>query len=618
MQPYFVDIKDIDNYFEVTEVMDKPLLLYEYMLFNNVDIIYALEGEKLAAIVSVGDLFRYYTGANDKFELNPNFSFVSGIDFKKAEKIFERIHTIYEVPVIENGKFIGVIRNGKERTQGEWEDIHSYLKRAADIKKRTKFLIEEVNRWKTQTEDIELFIYANVDKNIDAYLTEEGKRQYKEKIKSILSADYTNVKWKKENGYNIECFNIRAIQEKGCYFYEDYQSNSMNITDRHRITPNADEHIHKIFLVGPCTILGVCVNDEETIGYYLQELINKEHYLYEVVNCGLMGPGYESQGLFVEKMSKGDKVVLCLNSDYYCIDAIKRSFQKEYKGSLSKVFELLSDPINCWVDSPAHCKEVVNKHLAECIWNNLEKEGIWLKEDKELGERKALQNYYLHYEVFDYFEKYIERYQALISKNGVIGAIVMNCNPFTKGHRYLIENALKQVDLLYVFVVEEDKSYYSFEDRFEMVKRGVVDLENVKVLPSGKFILSRETFAQYFDKESIREVEDMSYDIRIFGEIVAKKLGVTYRFIGEEPKDVVTREYNETMKAILPEYGIEVVEFARLSIGDGDEVVSATTVRRLVEEGNFMEISRYCPESTVKYLLKEKNEEKNNCNYSRL
>jgi len=270
------------------------------------------------------------------------------------------------------------------------------------------------------------------------------------------------------------------------------------------------------------------------------------------------------------------------------------------------------------VDSPAHCKEVVNKHLAECIWNNLEKEGIWLKEDKELGERKALQNYYLHYEVLDYFEKYIERYQALISKNGVIGAIVMNCNPFTKGHRYLIENALKQVDLLYVFVVEEDKSYYSFEDRFEMVKRGVVDLENVKVLPSGKFILSRETFAQYFDKESIREVEDMSYDIRIFGEIVAKKLGVTYRFIGEEPKDVVTREYNETMKAILPEYGIEVVEFARLSIGDGDEVVSATTVRRLVEEGNFMEISRYCPESTVKYLLKEKNEEKNNCNYSRL
>ena len=37
--------------------------------------------------------------------------------------------------------------------------------------------------------------------------------------------------------------------------------------------------------------------------------------------------------------------------------------------------------------------------------------------------------------------------------SGTVGAIVMNCNPFTMGHRYLIETAASQVDRLYVFVL---------------------------------------------------------------------------------------------------------------------------------------------------------------------
>ena len=40
------------------------------------------------------------------------------------------------------------------------------------------------------------------------------------------------------------------------------------------------------------------------------------------------------------------------------------------------------------------------------------------------------------------------------------GAVVMNCNPLTLGHRYLIEQALKQCDYLMIFVVQEDKSFF--------------------------------------------------------------------------------------------------------------------------------------------------------------
>ena len=51
-----------------------------------------------------------------------------------------------------------------------------------------------------------------------------------------------------------------------------------------------------------------------------------------------------------------------------------------------------------------------------------------------------------------------------------IGAIVMNCNPFTLGHRYLVEYAASQVEHLYIFAIEEDKSIFPFVDRFELIK----------------------------------------------------------------------------------------------------------------------------------------------------
>jgi [citrate (pro-3S)-lyase] ligase len=178
----------------------------------------------------------------------------------------------------------------------------------------------------------------------------------------------------------------------------------------------------------------------------------------------------------------------------------------------------------------------------------------------------------------------------------------MNCNPFTYGHRYLIEQALRQVDVLYLFVVQEDASAYSFEDRFEMVQQGVSDLSGeIHVLPSGKYVISKDTFAQYFDKDKeIKEIADMDYDVRVFCEAVCKVFGITRRFVGTEPFDKVTKKYNETMAKLLPEYGFELIEIPRLET-DG-EVISASKVRRLVKEGRTEELSDLVPESTRKLL----------------
>ena len=185
------------------------------------------------------------------------------------------------------------------------------------------------------------------------------------------------------------------------------------------------------------------------------------------------------------------------------------------------------------------------------------------------------------------------------------GAIVMNCNPFTFGHKWLIEHAARQVDRLYVFVVEEDKSLFRFEDRIEMVRAGSSEIGNVVVVPSGRFIISSLTFPEYFMKDYVKEKEfDVSGDVRTFCGMIAPRLGITVRFVGEEPLDPVTNRYNECMKQILPEYGMTLCEVPRLAI-EGRGVVNATEVRRLMETGDETALRSLVPESTMK-VLKDK------------
>lgn len=147
---------------------------------------------------------------------------------------------------------------------------------------------------------------------------------------------------------------------------------------------------------------------------------------------------------------------------------------------------------------------------------------------------------------------------GIISHKLVSGAIVMNCNPFTLGHRYLIEKAAAMVDRLFVFVVEEDASFFPFKDRIELVRQGTEDLKNVCVLPSGSYMISKKTFAAYSNKAELQnEIVDPSMDVEIFAKVIAPRMGITIRFAGEEPLDNVTRQYNDTMRRILPRNGIE-------------------------------------------------------------
>lgn len=185
---------------------------------------------------------------------------------------------------------------------------------------------------------------------------------------------------------------------------------------------------------------------------------------------------------------------------------------------------------------------------------------------------------------------------------GCIGCIIANCNPFTKGHRYLIETAAAQADWLYVFILSEDKSLFPADVRLKLAGEGCSDLKNVSVHPSGPYMVSSATFPTYFikDKDRVNEIF-CELDLRLFCEKIAPALGISRRFVGTEPISAGTRLYNEAMKACLPEHGIEVIEIPRLE--SGGEVISASRVRALAQSGDTTALEALLPASTLNHIL---------------
>lgn len=178
------------------------------------------------------------------------------------------------------------------------------------------------------------------------------------------------------------------------------------------------------------------------------------------------------------------------------------------------------------------------------------------------------------------------------------GVVVMNCNPFTLGHRYLIEQAAKQVERLFVMVVREDCSLFAYAERKAMVEQGVAHLKNVTVIDGSEYAISQATFPTYFLKR-LDDAADtqMLLDLDLFRRHIAPALGATVRFVGTEPTDRLTRRYNQLMHEVLT----DVREISRLE-KDGN-AVSASRVRKAMEQGDMSTIRQLVPPTTLPYII---------------
>ena len=212
--------------------------------------------------------------------------------------------------------------------------------------------------------------------------------------------------------------------------------------------------------------------------------------------------------------------------------------------------------------------------------------------------------------------------QAILLENGVKGigaytdylrrtrgnrpdgasAIVMNANPFTLGHRYLIQIAALEASTLYVIVVREDRSAFSYAERLAMIQDGCKDLDNVVVVEGSDYAISELTFPTYFLKQ-VTDATDthITLDLDLFARHIAPALGVITRCVGSEPIDALTARYNELMQEQLPQHGIAVQVLERLVL-DG-QPVSASRMRQALGEGSFTRAAALVPQTTEPYLI---------------
>lgn len=181
-----------------------------------------------------------------------------------------------------------------------------------------------------------------------------------------------------------------------------------------------------------------------------------------------------------------------------------------------------------------------------------------------------------------------------------IAAVVMHANPFTLGHRHLLEQAAKENDGVHLFLLSENTGPIPFCVRRQLVQDGIADLKNVVLQETGPYLISSATFPSYFLRDGDGAIQaQAALDIAVFARI-AKTLGIQRRYVGEEPSSHVTALYNQKLAECLPQYGIECHIVPRLQT-EG-KIISAGAVRQAIHDGDLNGARTMLPDSTWRYF----------------
>jgi len=215
------------------------------------------------------------------------------------------------------------------------------------------------------------------------------------------------------------------------------------------------------------------------------------------------------------------------------------------------------------------------------------------------------------YENVKTYQDYLRSVRREVSV-GDVAAVVVNCNPFTKGHKYLIEKACKENRLVYLFIVEEDRSSFTFDIRWRLIEEELGHIDNLVMVKGGNYVVSGTIFPCYFlkeEKECDIAAKQAELDVITFMHYIVPVLNITRRYVGTEMYSPVTAAYNEAMIKYLPSNGVELKEIPRITCGDEDNYISASKVRAAIREDRLNDVLDFLPDSTRNFLLSEESKE---------
>lgn len=390
------------------------------------------------------------------------------------------------------------------------------------------------------------------------------------------------------------------LHSDACLGYKEKMTGKYyNIVNGRRMTCNQlTEYIGTIYLVGLCVISGAYVEDQYTIASCLQQRLLEKGYPYRVENYGMeVRFDVENRLEEIGEYAANDLVIF-------------HSWVGEALDvpdiSLEEIFERNQIPCDWVKDAYGHCNHTANRLISDALFEVIEPQ-LSLKKVEEDSDKKLKINFR---EIMKEYvqQKYLDSIfsEFPIREKNLVGAVVMKANPFNLGHRYLIEQARAQVDLLVIFVLEDDTFLFPFEERLELLKEGTRDIDNIMIVPSGDFIMSRNNFPAYYSQQwDARVPVNAEYDISVFADYIAEPLHITHRFAGAEPKGKIKKIYYETMRKLLPQKGISFVEIPRKKVA-GD-IVSTSMVQKYLEDKEYDKAFGLLPKSSKKYLLKQFN-----------
>lgn len=362
-----------------------------------------------------------------------------------------------------------------------------------------------------------------------------------------------------------------------------------------------------IYVIGPCIVNGFLTFEEDKLLSCLYRRLSKDNLKYSIKGIAISEEKCNNLIDSIESLSLREKDIIIIIGQNFQKLCQKHNIKDNVDLNLKDLFNSRDRRETWFMELPAHTTRIANESISDELIEKLIKPAnanmnfsdkpVCLQKGRVLSSKDELRKLNL-------FIRDIRKYKFETDENAVIGSIVMNCNPITLGHLYLIDYASKTVDYLYIFVVQENKSFFSFEDRYNLVKKAVEKYKNIRAIPSGEFIISNKTLPDYFTKEYEKEkIIDASMDIGIFAEYIAPALNIKIRFAGEEPLDPITRQYNVEMKRTLTDYGMQFIEIPRKELSG--EVISASRVRKLLKSGEFDEIRKLVPDVTYQYLLEK-------------
>lgn len=396
----------------------------------------------------------------------------------------------------------------------------------------------------------------------------------------------------RQTNINGEELNVKNGVRNAGTFYEKYET--------------------EIHFFGPCSVFGLCGPDDYTFEFQLQTLLNADNrHSARVFNHGVM-LGNNAINSLVEcaltDLRSGDFVFI-----YVMENEILNLVKTDKIIYLKDIFNRWKIPnVTMFFDVPGHCNRTANKILAKefkkVIDRNIRSNINESKRCDYFCREGIRYNEFQHLDVFnpDMFSHFqrLKTIKSALKKYSRVGTVTIYASPYTKGHEYLINSALKIADALVVFVVVDNFHTFNSIDRLNIVRRNLESNKRVFIIPSEGYFASKQYFPEYATKTYRNELSDsVCFQEAVSCKYVYNYLGITVRFLGDEKNDEVTSKYNAIVKKCCNENDIEVVILPRFKI-DGIEV-SGRESRKVILKNDVEGMRKLLPDPTVQYIINE-------------